>query len=122
QGACRGYVALELVLKLWENGAAVRQVTQVVLERSEPRDGLSPDLEGRHAVGDPLLGLGQDAENRLPQPGQGAAPGLVQSVKVLVNFQSGHRSIVPLASDKQALPGIGEEALVTLRGPASLAD
>jgi hypothetical protein len=31
----------------------------MVLKRGEPRDGLSADLEGRDAVGDPLLGLGR---------------------------------------------------------------
>jgi hypothetical protein len=40
----------------------------MVLKRGEPRDGLAPDLEGRDTVGDPLVGIGQDLEDRLPQP------------------------------------------------------
>jgi hypothetical protein len=66
----------------------------VVLERGEPRDGLAPDFEGRDTVGDPLVGLGQDLEDRLPQPGQGGALGLLQGIEVLVDLLSRHGSIV----------------------------
>jgi len=51
----------------------MRQVAQVVLKRGEPGDGLSPDLEGWESVGDPLLGLGEDVEDRLTQLGQRCA-------------------------------------------------
>ena len=51
----------------------MRQVAQVVLKRGEPGDGPSPDLEGWESVGDPLLGLGEDVEDRLTQLGQRCA-------------------------------------------------
>src|SRR5258707_2866912 len=61
---------LKLIFELGKDGAAVRQVAQIVLERGESSDCLSPDLEGRDAVVDPLLGVGDDIEDRLAQPGQ----------------------------------------------------
>lgn len=95
QCARRGCVALELVPELGEDGAAVRQVAEVGLERGEAGDRLSAHLEGREAIGHPLLGLGEDVKYRLAQLGERFALGLIQAIQVLVDLLSGHRSIVP---------------------------
>jgi hypothetical protein len=60
----------------------------VVLERGEPRDRLSPDLESGEAVGDPLLGLGKDVKDRLAQQGQRRALRLLKRIQVLVDLLS----------------------------------
>jgi hypothetical protein len=73
----------------------------MVLKRGEPRDGLAPDLEGRDTVGDPLVGLGQDLQDRLPQLGQRGALRLLQSIQILVDLLSGHRSIVLIDQPQQ---------------------
>src|SRR3984957_20659767 len=54
---CCHCVAAELVLELGKDGAAVRQVAQVGLERGEAGDRLAANLEGRSAVGNALLGV-----------------------------------------------------------------
>src|SRR6516164_11544530 len=72
----------------------MRQVAQMALKRGEPRDGLSRDLEGRDAVGDSLLGLGQDIQDRLTQPGQRGALRLLQSIQVLIDLLGGHGPIL----------------------------
>ena len=59
-----------------------------------PGDCLSPDLERRDAVGDPLLGLGKEAEDRLAQQGQRRALRLLQGIQVLVDLVSRHSPIV----------------------------
>jgi len=45
----------------------VGQVTEVVLDGRESGDDLGLHPEGRHAVGDALLRLGNDFEDRSPQ-------------------------------------------------------
>src|SRR5258708_4595840 len=70
---------------------AARQVAEMVLESGEC---LFPDLEGRDAVGDSLLGLGEDIEDRLAQLGQRCALRLLQGVEVLADLLSGHGPIV----------------------------
>ena len=72
----------------------MRQVAQVVLKRGEPGDCFSPDLEGWESVGDPLLGLGEDIEDRLAQLSQRCALRLLQSIQILVDFLSRHGFIV----------------------------
>jgi hypothetical protein len=66
----------------------------VALERGEPGDGLSPDPESRDAVGDPLLGLGQDIKDHLAQQGRRRALRLLQGIQVLVDLLSRHGPIV----------------------------
>ena len=66
----------------------------MVLERGEPGDCLPPDLEGRDAVGDPLLGLGKDIEDHLAQLGQRCALRLLEGIEVLVDLLSRHGPIV----------------------------
>jgi hypothetical protein len=43
-------------LSCGKDRAAVGEIAQMILKRGEPGDCLSPDLEGGHAVGDPLVG------------------------------------------------------------------
>jgi hypothetical protein len=66
----------------------------MILERREPGDRLPPDLEGRDAVGDPLFGLGEDVEDRLPKPGQRRALGLLQGIEIPVDLLSRHDPIL----------------------------
>jgi hypothetical protein len=66
----------------------------MILERGEPGGRLPPDLEGRNAVGDPLFGLGEDVEYRLPQPGQRPALRLLQAIEIPVDLLSRHRPIL----------------------------
>ena len=66
----------------------------MILKRREPGNRLPPDLEGRDAVGDPLLGLGEDVEDRLPQPGQRRALGLRQGIEIPVDLLSRHDPIL----------------------------
>jgi hypothetical protein len=64
----------------------VRQVAEVVLERGEPGDRLSPDVESRDAVGDPLLGVGDDIKDPVAQQGQRRALRLLLGIQVLVDL------------------------------------
>ena len=66
----------------------------MVLKRGESRDGLSRDLEGRNAVGDPLLGLGEDVQDRLTQSGQRRALRLVQSIQIQIDLLGRHGPIL----------------------------
>jgi hypothetical protein len=66
----------------------------MILERREPGDRLPPDLEGRNAVGDPLFGLGDDVQDRLPQPGQRRAFGRFQGIEIPVDLLSRHDPIL----------------------------
>ena len=72
----------------------MRQVAQMVFERGEPGDGLSADLEGRESVGDALLGLGEEVEDRLAQLGQRGALRLFQRIEVPVDLLGRHGPIV----------------------------
>ena len=45
----------------------MRQVTEMVLEGCESGDDLALQPERRHAVGDALLYLGNDIEDRSPE-------------------------------------------------------
>jgi hypothetical protein len=87
----------------------MRQVAQMVLKRGEPRDGLSPDLEGRDAVGDPLLGRGQDLQDRLTQPGQRRALGLLQSIQVLIDLLGRHGPILLTAQPMSKERNLGNQ-------------
>jgi len=64
--AWRSLVLGECIAKLRKYRAAVGQVTKVVLESSKSSDDLALYPEGRHAVGNALLSLGNDLEDRSP--------------------------------------------------------
>ena len=64
----------------------LREVAEVVLECSEARDRLPPELEGRHPVGDALVGIGDDVEDDPAQVLQGGPPGFVEGCQVLVDL------------------------------------
>src|SRR5438105_319330 len=66
----------------------------MVLERGEAGDRLAADLEGRDAVGDPLLGLRDDREDGLTQPGESRALRFGQRFQVPVDLFRGHRAIL----------------------------
>ena len=66
----------------------------MILKRGEPGDCLSPDLEGGHAVGDPLVSRWEDIQDRLAQPHQRCALRLLQSIEVLVDFLGRHSPIM----------------------------
>jgi hypothetical protein len=78
----------KFVRELGEDGTAVRQVAQMVLERGEPGNRLSLHFEGRQTVRDTLLGLGEDVEDPLAQQGQCAALRLLQGFQVSVDLLS----------------------------------
>jgi hypothetical protein len=61
-------VADKVVVELPKDRAAVRRIGEVVLERGETGDYLAVHTEGGHPVRDPLLGVGDDLEDRLTQP------------------------------------------------------
>jgi hypothetical protein len=44
----------------------------MILEGREPGDGLAPKLERRHPVEDPLIFIGNDRHDRVPELRQGA--------------------------------------------------
>jgi hypothetical protein len=71
-------VAVELIGELSEDRAAEGQVTQVIFERGKAGNSLSADTEGGHAIGDHLLCLRNDLEDRPAQCLQGAALGLLE--------------------------------------------
>src|SRR5215470_1815661 len=89
----------------------------MILERREPGDRLPPDLEGGDAVGDPLFGLGEDVEDRLPQPGQRRALGLLQGIEILVDLLSRHDPIVMI--DQLHEQGAATPARGCLPAPSS---
>ena len=66
----------------------------MVLERGESGDRLSPHLKGRQTVGDPLLGIGDDGEDRLAQLSQRGPLRLLQAIEVVIDFLSRHSTIV----------------------------
>jgi hypothetical protein len=82
----------------------------VVFERGEPCDRLSPDFESRGAVGDPLLGLGQDIKDRLAQQGQRRALRLLQGIQVLVDLLSRPSPLCwpPVLTGKNAVRSVPE--------------
>lgn len=83
-------VALQLVVELCEDGAAERQVAQVILERREPGDGRTAYAKGENAVGDHLFGVWHHLENAAAQCLERAALRLLNTTQVLVNLLGGH--------------------------------
>jgi len=73
------------------------QIAEMVLECGEPGDCPSPHLERGDAVGDPLLGLRDDIQDRLPEPGQRGALRFFQRIQVLVDLLGGHGPILATA-------------------------
>jgi hypothetical protein len=94
----RGRITRQLRAELREDGAAVWQVAEMVLECGEPGDRLAPNFEGWGAVGHPLVGAREDVHDRLTQAGERAALWLVQGLQVGVDLCSRHGSIVPLVA------------------------
>src|SRR5437588_5079099 len=86
EGAQGLVVALELRAQAAQDAAAEGQVAQVVLEGGEACDHLPFDAERGDPVGDALLGLGNDLEDRAPQRLQGGAFGLLEVFQVLVDL------------------------------------
>src|ERR1039457_4477867 len=76
----------------------------MVLKRRETGGCLAVDLEGRDAVCDSLVGLGEDIEDRLAQPGQRRAFRLLQSIQVPVDFQGRHGPILLTCQPQQQGP------------------
>ena len=64
--ALRPLVLQQVSIEFGENRTAVGKVRAVVLECRDARNGLAAQLERRHLVRDALLGLGNDAQDRLP--------------------------------------------------------
>ena len=88
----------------------------MILKRGEPGDCLSPDLEGGYAVGDPLVGLWEDIQDRLAQPRQRCSLRLRQSIEVLVDFLGRHDPI--LLIDELPQQGAQPWGMRCLRWPA----
>jgi NADPH-dependent 2,4-dienoyl-CoA reductase/sulfur reductase-like enzyme len=87
-------VTLKVIGKRSEDGAAERQVTQVVLECGETGNRLAVYPEGWHPVGEHLLGVWDDLEDRPAQCLERAALRLVDTSQVPVNLPSGQRNAV----------------------------
>jgi hypothetical protein len=79
-------VTRELVGQLRQNRTAERQVAQMMSERREAGDRRTADTEGRNTVGDHLLGIGDDLENRPAERRQRRALGLFDGAQVLVDL------------------------------------
>src|SRR5258708_15220638 len=86
----RGWVTFQFCAELHEPRSAVRQVTEMALKRGEACDRLAADIERRGAIGDALVSVGQDVQDRLTQLVQGAAHRLIQRLQVGVDFGGGH--------------------------------
>src|ERR1700736_459307 len=76
-----GRVTFQFFAELDEHRPAVRQVAEMVLKRGEACDRLAADLERRGAIGDALVSVGQDVQDRFTQLGQGAALRLIQRLQ-----------------------------------------
>ena len=62
----------------------------MVLESSEASDGLAPKLEGRHAVGHALLGVGDDRHDGVAEVRQRGPLRLLKGVEIVVNLAPRH--------------------------------
>jgi hypothetical protein len=82
----------------------------MIFERGESGDRLSANLEGRESVRDPLLGLGEDIEDHLAQPGQCGALRLLQRIEVLVNFLGRHGPIVLIEPPREQVRSLDRAA------------
>ena len=83
-------VARQLVGQLRENRAAERQVAQVASKRSEPGNRLTAYTEGRNTIGDDLLSIRNDLQNRAAKRLERGALGLLDTEQVLVDLLGGH--------------------------------
>lgn len=82
ESALRPGVSLKLLCQLPEDRSAERQIAEVIVERHEARDDPAANSERRNAVGDPLLGLRNDVQDRVAQRLEGAALGLIDTPQV----------------------------------------
>src|SRR6266571_2183712 len=90
QRTLRHRVALKLVSEVRENRTAERQVTQVISKCRESCERLTAHAEGRNAVRDRLLGVGDYLENRAAQRLKRVALRLLDAPQVLINLLDGH--------------------------------
>jgi hypothetical protein len=66
------------------------QIAEVVLERREPRDDLAVDSERGHAVGNALLGIGNNVKDRPTQMLQGGALSRIERLEIVVDILTRH--------------------------------
>src|SRR5207253_9637134 len=83
-------VAPEFLRQSRKNGAAERQVAQVVLEGGEAGDRLPIHPEGGNAIRDHLLGLGDDSKDGAAERLERAPFRLLDTPEVVVNFLGRH--------------------------------
>ena len=90
EGALGHRVALNLIGKLRQDGAAEREVTQMVRERGKAGNCLTFYTERWDAVRDHLFGVWDDLENSSAQCLKRAALRLIDCPQVLVNLLGVH--------------------------------
>ena len=66
----------------------------MIPEGGEAGNDLAPDAERRNTVGDPLVSLWNDFQDRAAQRLKGAALGLIDAPQVLVNLVPRHNCAV----------------------------
>jgi hypothetical protein len=88
--SARVLIPVEAVTEASQYVAAVRQIRQMVLERSEPGDHLAVDAKCRHAVGDARLRVRDNRSDRATESGKGASAGLLEPGQVGIDLISCH--------------------------------
>ncbi len=83
-------VTLELALQPTQDRPAERQVAEVCPERCQAGEDPALDTERGYAIGDHLLGVGDQREDRLTHRLQRAALGLIQRVQIGIDLLPGH--------------------------------
>src|SRR3954453_23634847 len=83
-------VRTELVSQLRQDRAAEREITQVVTKGSESSNRLPAQPEGRHTVGDDLLGLGDDLEDGAAERFERSPLRLLETSQILIDIASSH--------------------------------
>ena len=90
------------------------------MERGEAGHDRAVDSKGGHAVGDPLLGVGDHFQDRLTEPLQGGSFWFLDLRQVAVDFLGGHSGVVlssaPSVLDSQ--PPVSLQPLYQLVGAA----
>jgi len=72
----------------------MRQVAHVVLEGCKAGDGLALELERRVAVGDALLCVREELDDRVTQPGERRLLGLLECAEIPIDLLTGHSGIL----------------------------
>src|SRR6266702_1605205 len=115
------------------NGSSNSPSRRTTATSGSARYGLSTaTVPGRSRAGRPALPRTfispASADRRMPQPasgdGRGPGPYLQQTTKIVIGpaIRPDRGPNGTLPGEEQALPAVGEELLVALRGPAALAD